>query len=96
MNRILADFPELECTLGLLTSDRRRKPLAQAYAELTGLPHQPASPGGAGSRRRPGGPFFETWMAAARDGERLAITTTSHAADESLLAARGITELRTP
>jgi hypothetical protein len=35
-------------------------------------------------------------MAAARDGERLAITTTTQAADEALLAARGITELRTP
>lgn len=105
VDRALADFPELEYTLGLLSNDRRRKPLAEAYAELTRLPHQPVSRPVAllldddPSRRAvagPGGAFFETWMAAARDGERLAITTTTQAADEALLAARGITELRTP
>jgi hypothetical protein len=43
VDRALADFPELEYTLGLLGNDRRRKPLAEAYAGLTRLTHQPVS-----------------------------------------------------
>jgi hypothetical protein len=105
VDRSLKDFPELEYTLGLLTNDRRPKPIAEVYREFATGPRDRASvprpvalvldddpvsrPAAA-----PGGAFFEAWMDAAAGGERLAVTTTSQAADASLLAARGITELR--
>jgi hypothetical protein len=106
----LLDFPELEYTLGLLTNDRRRKPLADVYAAATAAGH----PGGDNSKKErtaalvlddaeqnrpaagPGGAFFDAWMDAAKQGERLAIVSATQAADSVLLAARGITELRHP
>ena len=108
VDRRLADFPGLEYTLGLFTSDRRRKPLADVFARFAGAASLPSD----NSNKRealvlddaessrpaagPGGRFFEAWMDAAARGERLAITTTTQAADGELLAARGITELREP
>jgi hypothetical protein len=107
VDRRLADFPEPEPALGLFTSDRRRKPLAGVFARFAGR----HVAGNSDSRPSalvlddaednrpaagPGGTFFEAWMDAAARGERLAITTTTQAADGELLAARGITELREP
>ncbi len=105
VDRTLADFPDLEYTLGLLGSDQTPKPLAEVYARFASEPlGDPANP-----RRTalvldddpdhrptvgPGGPFFEAWMNAAKNGERLAITTKTQATDENLINARGIVELR--
>jgi hypothetical protein len=104
VNRELLDFPELEYTLGLLTSDRRRKPLARIYASFAASTAEPAPARPAAlvldddqdlrPAAAPGGAFFEAWMDAARRGERLAIVSATQAADPALLAARGITELR--
>jgi hypothetical protein len=107
VNRSLADFPELEYTLGLLTNDRGRKPLAEVYESFAagprdqpGIPRQTAlvlddDPDNR-SAAGPGGALFETWMDAAAGGDRLAITSATQAADAGLLAARGITQLREP
>jgi hypothetical protein len=103
----LKDFPALEYTLGLLTNDGRRKPLADVYAAAAADRRTDRD----NSKKRatalvlddaqenrpsagPGGRFFAAWMDAARRGERLAIASATQAADPGLLAARGITGLR--
>ncbi|MGW4164620.1 glycoside hydrolase 5 family protein [Streptomyces sp. NPDC004788] len=111
VDRSLADFPELEYSLGLLTNDRRVKPAGRAFADAVaeartaGAPAPPRStalvvdlPEEVTKRSScgPGGPHFEAFMRLAADGARPAVVLASRADDPAYLAARGITELVTP
>ncbi len=106
VSRELADFPELEYSLGLLTSDREVKPMARriaaVIAERRSLePRQTALVLDVGDERTapgrstcgPGGEFFEAWMALADKGVRAAVVLASQAGDTEHLAARGITDV---
>ncbi|MDQ0947866.1 hypothetical protein QFZ24_001789 [Streptomyces phaeochromogenes] len=106
VSRDLADFPELEYGLGLLTNDRRPKDSARALArtarEHTYAPKTrttalvvPDSPAGR-SLCAPGGPVFEAFFRLTADGARPATVLASRADDGEHLAARGITEVVTP
>ncbi|MER7954643.1 glycosyl hydrolase [Streptomyces sp. NPDC096030] len=107
VDRSLADFPELEYSLGLLNGDGAVKPagraLADAVAEFRALAHRPRPrttalvldlPDEAAKRSTcaPGGSFFEAFMRLAADGARPAVVLASRASDRDHLTARGITE----
>ncbi|MET8032621.1 glycosyl hydrolase [Streptomyces sp. NPDC005345] len=106
VSRDLADFPELEYSLGLLTSDRRTKPAGGTIAGLVGRdrPAAPAlrttalvvdtAPGR--SVCAPGGPVFEAFARLTADGVRPTTVLASRVTDREHLAARGITEVVTP
>ncbi|WP_393074829.1 glycosyl hydrolase [Streptomyces sp. LN704] len=106
VSRDLADFPELEYSLGLLTSDRRPKPAARTLARSVGegRAHRPSArttalvvdtaPGR--SVCAPGGPVFEAFARLTADGARPTTVLASRADDKDHLAARGITEVVTP
>lgn len=110
VDRSLADYPELEYTLGLFDSTGRPKPIADALAEtITELRAEPASPQprsialvldctpATRSLSGPGGEYFEEWMRLRQEGVRPAVVLAERAEDESYLSARGINELiRTP
>ncbi|MEV5973364.1 glycosyl hydrolase [Streptomyces sp. NPDC051921] len=111
VDRSLADFPELEYSLGLLTNDRRVKPAGRALAEAvaearkahpspaprsTALVVDLADDAAGRSACGPGGPYFEAFMRLAADGARPAVVLAARADDPAHLAVRGITELVTP
>ncbi|MDI3386397.1 glycosyl hydrolase [Streptomyces sp. B-S-A8] len=112
VSRELADFPELEYSLGLLTNDRAVKPAGKAIAgiveEWRGRAHRPAprttalvldtGPVTAPDRSvcAPGGAFFEAWAALTAQGVRPAVVLAESAYDKDHLAARGITATVTP
>jgi hypothetical protein len=109
VDRALADFPELEYTLGLFDAAGRVKPIGERIAatvrELRASPPAPAArPVGLvldpdpahRSTSGPGGGYFESWMALRADGVKPAVVLASRTADDRYLAARGITELRYP
>jgi hypothetical protein len=106
VDRALADYPELEYTLGLFDSAGRAKPIADAVAgTVAALRAQPRSV----TERRtalvlectratrsvsgPGGGFFETWMRLCTEGVRPAVVLAERAEDAAHLAARGITDV---
>ncbi|MEU8518983.1 glycosyl hydrolase [Streptomyces sp. NBC_01216] len=106
VDRSLADFPELEYGLGLLTNDQAAKPAGRAIAEVvaevrtTGRPAAPRTtalvldlPDGAAGRSvcAPGGAFFEAFMRLAAAGVRPSVVLAARAADREHLNARGIT-----
>ncbi|MFE9256843.1 glycosyl hydrolase [Streptomyces sp. NPDC006879] len=110
VSRALADFPELEYDLGLLTCDRRPKPagvaLARAAVGWRERPDQPQPRRTAlvlDQNRRvegrltcaPGGTFFESWMALTEDGARPAVVLAERSTDHDYLTERGIAELVT-
>ncbi|MFG2602722.1 glycosyl hydrolase [Streptomyces sp. NPDC048514] len=106
VSRDLADFPELEYSLGLLTNDRRPKDIARVLAAAAREPHRtaparttalvvPADPARR-SRCAPGGPVFEAFFRLVADGARPATVLDTRAGDREHLAARGITEVVTP
>ncbi|MFT3886695.1 MAG: hypothetical protein QM713_00820 [Arachnia sp.] len=112
VSRSLGDFPELEYSLGLIDQEGRVKANGRRYAELIqelrprrAVPQRSLGivvevderdvPLSRGSLS-PGGVVFESWVAACADKARPALVTSTVAADESLLAARGITELVWP
>nr|WP_217236641.1 cellulase family glycosylhydrolase [Streptomyces sp. AC555_RSS877] len=103
VDRSLADYPELEYTLGLFDSAGRPKPIADALAAtVADLRAQPPSPRprktalvldctpATRSVSGPGGAFFEAWMRLRAEGARPAVVLASRADDEGYLAARGI------
>ncbi|MFF1766641.1 glycosyl hydrolase [Streptomyces sp. NPDC058249] len=106
VSRSLADFPELEYSLGLLTSDRQPKPAAESIARIIKerRPDAPAPRGTAlvvdtapgRSVCAPGGPVFEAFARLTADGARPTTVLASRADDKEHLAARGITEVVTP
>lgn len=109
VDRSLADFPELEYTLGLFDARGRPKPIAQALAETVAdlrQGHRPTPPRdiallldctpGTRSVSGPGGPYFEAWMRMRAQGARPAVVLAERAADAGYLAARGIEEVVRP
>jgi hypothetical protein len=106
VSRDLADFPELEYGLGLLTNDRRAKDIALVVAEAAREPTYepavrttalvvPADPS-VRSVCGPGGPVFDAYFRLVADGARPATVLDVRADDKEHLAARGITEVVTP
>ncbi|MER5255735.1 glycosyl hydrolase [Streptomyces sp. NPDC002855] len=106
VSRSLADFPELEYSLGLLTNEGRVKPggevLARLVKEWRGREYAPAVRSTAvvvddsTSRRSacgPGGPVFEAFARLVADGVRPTTVLASRVGDSAHLAARGITEV---
>ncbi len=83
VDRALVDFPEREYELGLLTTERRVKPLGETVARIVASARE--NPQAAVARTAslkltgdrstwgPGGAFFDEWMGLARDGVRAAI-----------------------
>ncbi|MFC7259409.1 glycoside hydrolase 5 family protein [Streptomyces lutosisoli] len=106
VSRDLADFPELEYSLGLLTNDRQTKPAGETLARIVkqGRPEAPAArttalvvdtaPGR--SVCAPGGPVFEAFARLTSDGVRPTTVLASRADDKEHLVARGISEVVTP
>ncbi|GAA1976321.1 glycoside hydrolase 5 family protein [Kitasatospora viridis] len=110
VDRSLADFPELEYSLGLLTTEQRVKPAGRALAGALAAarddwhPPRPRTtalvldlPDAAPKRSTcgPGGAFFEAFMRLAADGARPTVLLAERVADHAGLSARGITEIVT-
>lgn len=108
VDRRLADFPELEYSLGLLTSGREVKPAGRGVAEMvrelragwtapavrsTALVLDLPDDAPKRSVCAPGGRYFEAFMRLAADGERPTAVLAGRAADSAHLAARGITRV---
>ncbi|MFF8015241.1 glycosyl hydrolase [Streptomyces sp. NPDC007929] len=102
VSRSLADFPELEYGLGLLTNDRGPKDTARVLERAGREPSYtparrttalvvPADPA-VRSRCAPGGPVFDAWFRLVADGARPTTVLDTRAADREHLSARGITE----
>ncbi|MCT9091482.1 glycosyl hydrolase [Streptomyces sp. ASQP_92] len=109
VSRELADFPELEYGLGLLTNDRRPKDTARVLAgaaaavRTSGRTPAPRTTAlvvpddpAARSRCAPGGAVFEAFFRLTADGARPTTVLASRADDTAHLAARGITDVVTP
>ena len=102
VDRSLADYPELEYTLGLFDSAGRPKPIAEAFAEAIAEPHTvqlretalvlDCTPD-TRSVSGPGGAYFEEWMRLRAEGLRPAVVLAERAEDAGYLAARGIKEV---
>jgi endo-1,4-beta-mannosidase len=104
VSRDLADFPELEYGLGLLTNDRRPKDTARVLADAAARARDSAPPAPrttalvvpADPARRalcaPGGPVFDAFFRLTADGARPTTVLDTRADDKDHLAARGITE----
>lgn len=110
VDRRLADFPELEYSLGLLTNARKPKPagleLAKLINEVRMTGYRPAVrstalvvdlPEDVNERAicAPGGMFFEAYMRLVADGVRPTVVLSAHTNDLNHLTARGITEVLT-
>jgi hypothetical protein len=106
VDRALADYPELEYTLGLFDSRGRAKPIAAALAETVAevrAGHHPVRPRETAlvldctpstrSVSGPGGAFFEAWMDLRAAGGHPAVVLAGRAEDADHLAARGIKEV---
>jgi endo-1,4-beta-mannosidase len=106
VDRSLADYPELEYTLGLFDARGSAKPIATALAETVAevrAGHHPAHPRDTAlvldctpstrSVSGPGGAYFEAWMALRTEGVHPAVVLAGRADDAAYLAARGIKEL---
>ncbi|MEV4338864.1 glycosyl hydrolase [Streptomyces sp. NPDC049590] len=105
VSRGLADFPELEYSLGLFTGERRPKDIARVLADAARATHRtpatrstalvvPAAPGRR-SRCAPGGDVFDAYFRLVADGARPTTVLDTRADDRDHLAARGITEVVT-
>ncbi|KJL30440.1 glycoside hydrolase 5 family protein [Microbacterium oxydans] len=112
VSRSLADFPELEYTLGLVDQHGEAKPIGRRFAEL--IPElrerQPAPARTLGivvevdeaetplsrGAMSPGGTIFQAWVDACEAGADPAFVTSKDADDPAVLAARGITQLVRP
>ncbi|WDV55215.1 cellulase family glycosylhydrolase [Streptomyces coeruleorubidus] len=106
VDRSLADYPELEYTLGLFDARGNAKPIATALAETVAevrAGHHPAHPRDTAlvldctpstrSVSGPQGAYFEAWMALRAEGVRPAVVLAARADDAAYLAARGIKEV---
>ena len=102
VSRSLADFPELEYGLGLLTNDRKPKDTARVLERAVREPSYaptsrttalvvPADPA-ARSQCAPGGPVFDAYFRLVADGARPTTVLDTRCADREHLSARGITE----
>ncbi|MEU0104563.1 glycosyl hydrolase [Streptomyces sp. NPDC006251] len=106
VDRSLADYPELEYTLGLFDSRGRAKPIATALAETVAevrAGQHPVHPRDTAlvldctpstrSVSGPGGAYFEAWMDLRTAGTRPAVVLAERADDAAYLAARGVKEV---
>ncbi|MGK5694787.1 glycoside hydrolase 5 family protein [Streptomyces sp. URMC 128] len=106
VDRALADYPELEYTLGLFDARGSAKPIATALADTVAevrAGHHPARPRDTAllldctpstrSVSGPGGAYFDAWMALRTEGVRPAVVLAARADDAAYLAARGIKEV---
>ncbi|MEV0387581.1 glycosyl hydrolase [Nonomuraea sp. NPDC050643] len=109
VERRLADFPDLEHSLGLIAADGTVKPIGRRFADLAAELRERARPCGRNeavvvpvgaddvpvsrAELSPGGGVFETWMARARAGARPALVTSTVAGDPAALRARGVETL---
>ncbi|MBR8639149.1 cellulase family glycosylhydrolase [Streptomyces tuirus] len=106
VDRSLADYPELEYTLGLFDARGRAKPIATALAETVAevrAGRHPAHPRDTAlvldctpstrSVSGPGGAYFEAWMNLRAEGVRPAVVLAARADDAAHLTARGIKEV---
>ncbi|MEU3738114.1 glycosyl hydrolase [Streptomyces sp. NPDC032198] len=109
VSRSLADFPELEYSLGLLSNEGQVKPggetLARLAKEWRGREYAPAvratavvvdDSASVRSACAPGGAVFEAFMRLVGDGVRPTTVLAGRAGDSAHLAARGITEVVRP
>ncbi|WP_298861630.1 glycosyl hydrolase [uncultured Microbacterium sp.] len=112
VSRALADFPELEYSLGLIENGGAAKPIGRRFAEI--IPElrerRPAPARTLGivievdeadlpvsrAAMSPGGAIFQSWVDACEAGADPAFITSTDAADAAILANRGITELLRP
>ncbi|WP_217184882.1 glycosyl hydrolase [Streptomyces sp. AC495_CC817] len=112
VSRDLADFPELEYTLGLVDQHGAAKPIGRRFAEL--IPElrerreTPVRSLGivvdvdeqetpvSRAALAPGGSVFQAWVDACESGADPAFVTSMDAEKPEVLAARGITELVRP
>lgn len=112
VSRSLADFPELEYTLGLIDQDGSAKPIGRRFAdlipELRERQDAPARTLGivvevdedetpvSRAALGPGGAVFQVWVDACESGVDPAFVTSADAEKPEVLATRGITELVRP
>jgi hypothetical protein len=112
VSRTLADFPELEYSLGLIENGGVAKPIGRRLAAI--IPElrmrRPARVRTTGividvdetdlpisrAAMSPGGAIFQTWVDVCESGVDATFITSKDAADAARLAARGITELVRP
>ncbi|MGW3117082.1 glycoside hydrolase 5 family protein [Streptomyces sp. NPDC001107] len=109
VDRSLADYPELEYTLGLFDAAGHPKPIATAVAEtIAELRTKPVSPQprtvalvldctpATRSVSGPGGAYFDAWMRLRKHGERPAVVLAERADDKGYLTTRGIRQTVQP
>ncbi|GAB3683554.1 cellulase family glycosylhydrolase [Angustibacter aerolatus] len=112
VDRSLADFPDLEHTLGLHDAGGTVKPVGRAFAEVAAEVRASSAPPPRGTAVvvevddddlplhrgdcAPGGRVFTAWMQVAADGGRPTVVTSRTAADAGALAARGVTDVVHP
>ena len=112
VSRKLADFPELEYSLGLVDQNSNIKPIGRRFAELIPeLRERQALPARtlgivvevdenetpvSRGDMSPGGSIFQAWVDACTAGADPTFVTSLDAGKPELLTARGITELLRP
>lgn len=98
VSRDLADFPEVEYSLGLFDTENRIKDSGRAYADAIAAAKERPAPAPRGpaidyyvgdgellqrSAAAPGGSVFEAWMESSRAGERPSIRVVRQDAPEN-------------
>lgn len=112
VSRELADFPELEHTLGLIDQNGEVKPIGRRFADVAASlrvrPEPAARTTGIlidvdendtpvlRAALSPGGAVFQTWVDLCEAGVDPALVTSADAADPVRLAARGIDSVVSP
>lgn len=112
VSRQLADFPELEYSLGLIDAEGEVKPIGRRFAEiipeLRARQEPPARTTAivievdadetpiSRGAMSPGGAIFQAWVDLCTAGMDPAFVTSIDAERPEVLAARGITELVRP
>jgi hypothetical protein len=109
VSRSLADYKDLEYSLGLLDTENRVKPLGRRFADLIaeakrGTPPRPRTVGVvvdvderdlplSRAALGPGGAIFERWHHLREQGVDVAVVTSTTATSPTALDLRGIREL---
>ncbi|MBS1898308.1 MAG: glycosyl hydrolase [Actinobacteria bacterium] len=112
VGRELADYPELEYSLGLIDQAGEAKPIGRRFAEIIpSLRERRPAPARttaivievdedeipvSRAAMSPGGAIFQAWVEACEAGLDVTFVTSRTAADPADLAARGITDLIRP
>ncbi|UJP09875.1 hypothetical protein L2X99_16100 [Microbacterium sp. KUDC0406] len=112
VSRKLADYPELEYSLGLIANDGAVKPIGERFAEIIPSLRERQQPPArtlgividvdddeipiSRAAMSPGGAIFQAWVDACADGLDPAFVMSKDSADVGILASCGITELVRP